>query len=96
MAQADRQPKLNAARNAFEGAGVLMLEDLDLWMSPMVESAGDDLGGFTTVPGSTDLGRCTHRGADIHLDLYDQTATDMAPKGGDPQVPLSCWKTSDL
>ena len=35
MAQADRQPKLNAARNAFEGAGVLMLEDLDLWMSPM-------------------------------------------------------------
>ena len=46
MAQADRQPKLNAARNAFEGAGVLMLEDLDLWMSPMVESAGDDLGGF--------------------------------------------------
>ena len=24
MAQADRQPKLNAARNAFEGAGVLM------------------------------------------------------------------------
>lgn len=29
MAQADRQPKLNAARNAFEGAGVLMLEDLD-------------------------------------------------------------------
>lgn len=46
MAQADRQPKLNAARNAFEGAGVLMLEDLDLWMSPMVESGGDDLGGF--------------------------------------------------
>lgn len=47
MAQADRQPKLNAARNAFEGAGVLMLEDLDLWISPMVEtSSGDDLGGF--------------------------------------------------
>ena len=46
MAQADRQPKLNAARNAFEGAGVLMLEDLDLWMSPMVEAGGDDFGGF--------------------------------------------------
>lgn len=46
MAQADRQPKLNAARNAFEGAGVLILEDLDLWMSPMVESVGDDFGGF--------------------------------------------------
>lgn len=46
MAQADRQPKLNAARNAFEGEGVLMLEDLDMWMSPMVESSSDDFGGF--------------------------------------------------
>lgn len=46
MAQADRQPKLNAARNAFEGPGVLMLEDLDMWISPMVESSGDDFGGF--------------------------------------------------
>lgn len=45
MAQADNQPKLNAARNAFEGAGVLLLEDLDLWASPMVEP-GDDFGGF--------------------------------------------------
>ena len=46
MAQADRQPQLNAARNAFEGAGVLLLEDLDLWASPVSEPAGDDLGGF--------------------------------------------------
>ena len=33
MAQADRQPALNASKNAFEGAGVLLLEDLDLWVS---------------------------------------------------------------
>lgn len=46
MAQADNQPKLNAARNAFEGAGVLMLEDLDLWVAPLTESATDELGGF--------------------------------------------------
>lgn len=46
MAQADRQPQLNAARNAFEGAGVLLLEDLDLWASPVSEPAGDDFGGF--------------------------------------------------
>lgn len=45
MAQADNQPQLNAARNAFEGPGVLMLEDLDLWASPMTEG-GDDFGGF--------------------------------------------------
>ena len=44
MAQADRQPKLNAARNAFEGAGVLMLEDLDLWMSPMVLASSSEAG----------------------------------------------------
>lgn len=46
MAQADKQPKLNAARNAFLGEGVLMLEDLDMWMSPFVEPASDDLGGL--------------------------------------------------
>lgn len=46
MAQADRQPRLNAARNAFEGAGVLMLEDLDLWVSPLAEYASDDFGGL--------------------------------------------------
>ncbi len=46
MAQADRQPKLNGARNTFEGPGVLMLEDLDLWVSPMMDAAGDDFGGF--------------------------------------------------
>ena len=46
MAQADRQPRLNAARNAFEGAGVLMLEDLDLWVSPLAEYGGDDFGGL--------------------------------------------------
>ncbi|OUO90926.1 ribonucleotide reductase subunit alpha [Gordonibacter sp. An230] len=46
MAQADRQPRLNASRTAFEGAGVLVLEDIDLWVSPLVDVAADDLGGF--------------------------------------------------
>lgn len=45
MAQADNHPRLNAARNAFEGPGVLMLEDLDLWESPVSES-DEDLGGY--------------------------------------------------
>ena len=45
MAQADNHPRLNTARNAFEGPGVLMLEDLDLWEAPVVD-ADDDLGGF--------------------------------------------------
>lgn len=46
MAQADRQPALNASKNAFEGAGVLLLEDLDLWVSPVTEPSPDDLGGL--------------------------------------------------
>ena len=45
MAQADNQPTLNAARNLFEGPGVLMLEDLDLWVSPMAD-LGEEIGGF--------------------------------------------------
>ncbi len=45
MAQADNAPKLSAARNEFMGAAVLMLEDLDLWVSPFNE-ANDDFGGF--------------------------------------------------
>lgn len=45
MAQTDNQPKLNAARNAFEGAGVLVLEDLDLWATP-VGDLGEEFGGF--------------------------------------------------
>lgn len=45
MAQADNHPRLNSARNAFEGPGVLMLEDLDLWDSPVAE-AGEDFNGF--------------------------------------------------
>lgn len=46
MAQADRQPRLNASRTSFEGAGVLVLEDLDLWVSPFGDGAADDFGGF--------------------------------------------------
>ena len=45
MAQADNAPKLNASRNEFLGRGVLMLEDIDLWGSPLADLA-DDLGGF--------------------------------------------------
>ena len=45
MAQADNVPQLNSSRNEFLGGGVLMLEDLDLWGSPLAD-LGDDLGGF--------------------------------------------------
>lgn len=45
MVQAENQPPFNAARNAFEGPAVLVLEDLDMWVSPMVEDE-DNTGVF--------------------------------------------------
>ncbi len=45
MAQADNQPKLNNAHNAFEGPGVLVIEDIDLWSAPVFD-APEDIGGF--------------------------------------------------
>lgn len=44
-AQASDQNGLNALRRGFEGGGVLVLEDIDLWGSPVAEMA-DDMTGF--------------------------------------------------
>lgn len=44
-AQAEDADKLNAVRRGFEGGGVLVLEDLDLWGSPLAEMA-DDINGL--------------------------------------------------
>ncbi|WP_165045930.1 ribonucleotide reductase subunit alpha [Adlercreutzia sp. ZJ138] len=47
MSQSDNQPKLNAAKNGFDGEGVLLLEDIDLWVSPFVDQQpAEDLGGL--------------------------------------------------
>ena len=95
MAQADRQPKLNAARNAFEGAGVLMLEDLDLWMSPMVESAGDELGGFLMASLSRgareaiNLIRSAVENPDVFVLASSSEAGDIDPFFYDLLEPLS-------
>ena len=45
MAQTDNAPKLNAARSEFMGAAVLIIEDIDTWISPFADM-GDDLSGF--------------------------------------------------
>lgn len=44
-AQASDAPKLNLVRNAFEGGGVLVLEDIDLWGAPVADQA-EDAGSF--------------------------------------------------
>lgn len=44
-AQAADADGLNALRHGFEGGGVLVLEDIDLWGSPIAEMS-DDMAGF--------------------------------------------------
>lgn len=46
MASADNQPRMNMARNAIEGGGVLVLEDLDLWSAPLTDFGAEEMGGF--------------------------------------------------
>lgn len=47
-AQADAAPKVNTLRGTFEGGGVLVLEDIDLWSSPLSE-ANEEAGGFLAM-----------------------------------------------
>lgn len=49
MASADNQPRLNAARNAIEGRGLLILEDIDLWGAPLSEAGSEESGAFSQV-----------------------------------------------
>jgi len=46
MTSSENQPRLNPARNAFEGGGVLLLEDIDLWGPPLTDLGSDDMSGF--------------------------------------------------
>lgn len=46
MTQAENQMKFNHLRNGFDQPSVLILEDLDMWMAPVVESAPEDFAGF--------------------------------------------------
>ena len=83
MAQADNQPKLNAARNSFEGGGVLVLEDVDLWGSPIADAAADDMGMFTYAQLS--------RGAREAINLIRSAVENpevyvLASAGGDGEI----------
>ena len=45
MSQADSSLKFDSARGSFMGSGVLILEDLDSWSAPQIDT-GDDFEGF--------------------------------------------------
>ncbi|WP_139653355.1 ribonucleotide reductase subunit alpha [Raoultibacter phocaeensis] len=83
MAQADNQPKLNAARNSFEGGGVLVLEDIDLWGSPIADAAADDMGMFAYAQLSRGAREAINliRSAVENPDVYV-----LASAGGDGEV----------
>lgn len=44
MASSDHAPRLGFGRPVFDGPGVLMLEDIDLWATPLVEGAEEGEG----------------------------------------------------
>ena len=45
-AKSDNHPKLNRAHNRFEGPGILVVEDLDLWIVPPEPENTEGFGGF--------------------------------------------------
>ena len=83
MAQADNQPKLNAAKNAFEGGGILVLEDVDLWGSPLADAGSDEMGMFAYAQLS--------RGAREAINLIRSAVENpevyvLASAGGDGEI----------
>ena len=44
--KSDDHPKLNRARNRFEGPGILVVEDIDLWVVPTEPENAEGFGGF--------------------------------------------------
>ncbi|MGI6104844.1 MAG: ribonucleotide reductase subunit alpha [Raoultibacter sp.] len=46
MATPEQQPRLNTVRTSIDSGGVLILEDIDLWAIPLMESSAEDMGGF--------------------------------------------------
>lgn len=45
-AQGKNRPRLNHAQNRFEGPGILVIEDLDMWLVPSVPEGVEGFGGL--------------------------------------------------
>ena len=44
--QGNNRPRMNHAHNRFEGPGILVIEDLDMWVMPEVPESPEGFGGF--------------------------------------------------
>lgn len=94
-AQAADSDKLAALRRGFEGGGVLVLEDLDLWGSPVAEAA-DDMTGLLMAAMSRGAREAVGliRQAVENPDVYVLASTS-SPEAVDPffldmLYPVSC------
>lgn len=94
-AQASDPERLAALRRGFEGGGVLVLEDIDLWGAPLAESA-DDMTGFIMAAMSRGAREAVGliRQAVENPDVY-VLASASAPDAIDPffndlLFPISC------
>lgn len=47
--QEKNRPRMNHAQNRFEGPGILVIDDLDMWSVPMQPEGMDGLGGFVAA-----------------------------------------------
>lgn len=84
MSSSDNQPKLNSANTAFEGKGVLLIEDIDLWGAPFAD-AEDSLTGFMLAQlsrGARDaisLIRSAVENPDVHVLVSCATGGEIDP-----------------
>ncbi len=94
-AQASDPERLAALRRGFEGGGVLVLEDIDLWGAPVAEAA-DDMTGFLMAAMSrgareaVGLIRQAVENPDVYV-LASASSLDMVdPFFCDMLFPISC------
>ncbi len=93
-AQAENAPKLNSMRNAFEGGGVLVLEDIDMWACPFPEDS-DEPGNFLMMQLSrgareaVNLIRSAVENPDVYVFVTTSTSMEIDPFFLDLLEPLS-------
>ena len=94
-AQAADADKLAGLRRGFEGGGVLVLEDLDLWGSPLSEAA-DDMAGLLMAAMSrgareaVNLIRQAVENPDVYVLASASSAEAVDPFFLDMLYPISC------
>lgn len=94
-AQANPEIKMSSLRDAFVGGGVLLLEDVDLWASPVAEAAEDMASNFIMAQltrgarEAVNLIRWAVDNPDVYVLATASTETEIDPFFLDLLEPLS-------